>query len=100
MPEAVGSFSTFWLTCLTIEPKVAGIDREEVRHHLESLDIESRPAWKPMHMQPVFEGCRVYGGDVSARLFADGLCLPSGSSLTAGEREKVIEGVRSVFGAS
>jgi dTDP-4-amino-4,6-dideoxygalactose transaminase len=98
MPEGPGSYSTFWLTCLTIDPEVAGTDREEVRLHLESLDIESRPAWKPMHLQPVFETFKVYGGDVSARIFEHGLCLPSGSSLTEEDRRRVIAGVRSVFG--
>lgn len=100
MPEAPGSRSTFWLTCLTIDPDVAGTDREKIRLHLESLDIESRPAWKPMHLQPVFASCRSYGGEVSSRLFDNGLCLPSGSSLTEEERQRVIDGVRSGFGVS
>ena len=99
MPEAPGSRSTFWLTCLTIDPAVAGVDRETVRLHLESLDIESRPVWKPMHLQPVFTGCRVYGGDVSKGLFDLGLCLPSGSSLSEEDRERVIGGVRAAFRA-
>lgn len=97
MPEASGSRSTFWLTCLTIDPDEAGIDREQVRQHLETLDIEARPAWKPMHLQPVFADCKSYGGEVSARLFENGLCLPSGSSLTDSERDRVIEGFRSMF---
>jgi len=100
MPEAEDSFSTFWLTCLTIDPDTAGTSREEIRLHLETLDIESRPAWKPMHLQPVFAGCRSYGGEVSARLFDDGLCLPSGSSLTEEERQLVVDGVQAVFGRS
>lgn len=100
MPEAPGSFSTFWLTCLTIDPEIAGVDREQVRLHLESLDIESRPAWKPMHLQPVFAGCKAYGGDVSARLFDHGLCLPSGSSLSEADRQRVIDGFRKALGAS
>lgn len=98
MPEAPDSFSTFWLTCLTIDPEQAGVDRESVRLHLESLDIESRPAWKPMHLQPVFEGCETYGGDVSARLFQTGLCLPSGSSMSEDDRQRVIDGFREAFG--
>lgn len=97
MPEAPGSRSTFWLTCLTIDPSRAGIDREQVRLHLESEDIEARPVWKPMHLQPVFERFRVHGGDVSRRLFEQGLCLPSGSSLTDGQRQKVIDSVRAAF---
>jgi dTDP-4-amino-4,6-dideoxygalactose transaminase len=98
MPEAPNSFSTFWLTCLTIDPDVAGTDREEVRLHLESLDIESRPVWKPMHMQPVFADCKIYGGEVAAHLFANGLCLPSGSSMTEEDRQRVIDGFREAFG--
>jgi pyridoxal phosphate-dependent aminotransferase EpsN len=99
MPEAPNSYSTFWLTCITIDPTRAGVDREQVRLHLETLDIESRPAWKPMHLQPVFADCKSYGGDVAARLFDHGLCLPSGSSLDAADRDRVIDGIRSVFSA-
>lgn len=97
MPEAADSRSTFWLSCLTIDPEVAGTDREKVRLHLETLNIESRPAWKPMHLQPVFADCKVYGGDVSARLFTNGLCLPSGSSMSDEDRQRVVEGFRAVF---
>jgi len=100
MPEIPNGRSTFWLSCLTIDPGVAGVDRETVRLHLESLDIESRPVWKPMHLQPVFENYQVYGGEVSARLFDRGLCLPSGSSLSEEDRARVIAGVREVFGTS
>jgi dTDP-4-amino-4,6-dideoxygalactose transaminase len=99
MPEAASSRSTFWLTCLTIDPAEAGVDRDRVRRHLESLDIESRPAWKPMHLQPVFAGCHSYGGEVAARLFDHGLCLPSGSSLTGEQRDRVIEGFREAVAA-
>jgi pyridoxal phosphate-dependent aminotransferase EpsN len=99
MPEAEGHYSTFWLTCLTIDPEKAGVDREQVRLHLETLDIESRPAWKPMHLQPVFAACKAYGGEVAGRLFADGLCIPSGSTLTPEERQRVIDGFRFVFSA-
>jgi pyridoxal phosphate-dependent aminotransferase EpsN len=97
MPEAEGHFSTFWLTCLTIDPDEAGVDREQIRLHLETLDIESRPAWKPMHLQPVFADCKSYGGDVAGRLFANGLCIPSGSTLSSDDRQRVIEGLRAVF---
>ncbi|HJQ91925.1 MAG TPA: DegT/DnrJ/EryC1/StrS family aminotransferase [Acidimicrobiia bacterium] len=97
MPEGEGQFSTFWLTCLTVDPELAGADREQIRLHLETLDIEARPAWKPMHLQPVFADCKSYGGDVAARLFEQGLCLPSGSSLTNDERDKVIKAFRSQF---
>jgi pyridoxal phosphate-dependent aminotransferase EpsN len=99
MPEAPGCRSTFWLTCVTIDPDEAGVDREQVRKHLEALDIEARPVWKPMHLQPVFEGRRVLGGEVAGRLFETGLCLPSGSSLSAGDRDRVMEGFRQALGA-
>ena len=99
MPEISNGRSTFWLTALTIDPDAAGIDRETVRLHLETLDIEARPVWKPMHLQPVFEEYQVYGGEVSARLFDRGLCLPSGSSLDEEGRARVVAGVREAFGA-
>jgi len=92
-PEARFGRATFWLTCLAIDPDRFGATREDIRVHLEKQDIEARPVWKPMHLQPVFAGCRVRGGAVAEELFAKGLCLPSGSSLTHADRQKVIEGV-------
>jgi len=86
MPEAPWSYSTHWLTVFTIEPGQFGADREQVRRALEAANIESRPVWKPMHLQPVFEGARVIGGAVGERLFANGVCLPSGAGL---ERDDV-----------
>ncbi len=100
MPEAEGCRSTFWLTCLTIDPDEAGVSREDVRLHLESLDIEARPVWKPMHLQPAFDECKAFGGKVSQRLFDDGLCLPSGSSLTEAQRDRVASGFAQVFAGS
>jgi len=97
MPEIPGGQSTFWLTCVVIDPLFAGTDREQIRIHLESLDIEARPVWKPMHLQPVFSENDVFGGSVSARLFENGLCLPSGSTLTEGDRDRVVAGFRAVF---
>ena len=94
MPEASYGRCSRWLTCLTIDPELFGADREEVRLALEAEDIEARPVWKPMHLQPVFEGCRVRGGAVSAQLFERGLCLPSGSSLEDADRRRVVEIVR------
>ena len=93
MPEEEGSLSTFWLTTLTIDPAVTGADREGVRLHLETMDIEARPVWKPMHLQPLYADFPVVGGAVAADLFTRGLCLPSGSSLLAEERERVIGGI-------
>lgn len=89
MPEAEGGRSNCWLTCITIDPARYGATREEIRKHLESEDIEARPVWKPMHLQPVFEKARVRGGGVAARLFQRGLCLPSGSSLSDEDVERV-----------
>jgi len=91
MPEAAYGESTRWLTCLTIDPKKFGATREDVRVALEKENIEARPAWKPLHTQPVFCDCRVRGGTVSRDIFERGLCLPSGSSLTDLEREMVID---------
>ena len=94
MPEAPWGRCTRWLSCLTIDPEAFGATREDVRLALEEENIEARPVWKPMHLQPVFEGCRVHGGKVAEELFQRGLCLPSGSNLTEAERSRVIEIVR------
>jgi pyridoxal phosphate-dependent aminotransferase EpsN len=94
-PEADYGSSNGWLTCVQIDPARFGADREEIRRHLETRDIEARPVWKPMHLQPVFQGCRSVGGEVAAGIFEAGLCLPSGSSLSAADRETVVEAVRS-----
>jgi pyridoxal phosphate-dependent aminotransferase EpsN len=94
MPEAPYGRATRWLTCLTINPDLFGADRETVRLSLEAENIEARPVWKPMHLQPVFAGARMFGGSVSERLFRDGLCLPSGSSLSTDDQDRVISVVR------
>jgi len=94
MPEAPWGRCTRWLSCLTIDPEAFGATREDVRLALEEENIEARPVWKPMHLQPVFEGCRVHGGKVAEELFQRGLCLPSGSNLTEAERSRAIEIVR------
>jgi pyridoxal phosphate-dependent aminotransferase EpsN len=92
MPEAPWGRSTRWLTCLTIDPAAFGADREAVRLALEARDIEARPVWKPMHLQPVFRAFPVVGGGVGEDLFRRGICLPSGSALTRPELERVVEG--------
>ncbi len=97
MPEAAYGRSNRWLTCLTIDPAKAGVDREQVRKALEAENIEARPVWKPLHLQPVFAGCEVVGGAVSERLFNQGLCLPSGSAMTEDDLQRVIRIVRDVF---
>jgi dTDP-4-amino-4,6-dideoxygalactose transaminase len=94
-PEPPGSSSTRWLTCVQIDPEAFGATREDVRLHLEAHDIEARPVWKPMHLQPAFSGCPRIGGAVASGLFELGLCLPSGTSLTPADQERVIEVIRS-----
>ncbi|MCE9609371.1 MAG: aminotransferase class I/II-fold pyridoxal phosphate-dependent enzyme [Chthoniobacter sp.] len=89
MPKAPHGEPNCWLTCITIDPAVFGATREDVRLALDAENIESRPVWKPLHLQPVFAGSRVRGGAVSEAAFADGLCLPSGSSLTEADLERV-----------
>jgi dTDP-4-amino-4,6-dideoxygalactose transaminase len=96
MPEHPSGRSTRWLTCLVVNPEEFGATREDIRLALERENIESRPFWKPMHLQPVYCGYRVRGGAVSEAIFRDGLCLPSGSNLTSGELQRVVDIVRSV----
>ena len=98
-PEASWGQSTRWLTCLTIDPKVSGVTREQVRLALEAENIEARPAWKPMHLQPVFAGAEMHGGKVSERLFDQGLCLPSGAAMTEADRDRVIARVKRTLSA-
>lgn len=90
MPEANYGSSTRWLTCFTIA-RSSGVANEHVRLCLESHDIESRHTWKPMHLQPAFSGAPAVVDGTSERLFREGLCLPSGSSLTDAEQERVID---------
>lgn len=97
--EAAWGRHSRWLTCLTIDPKDFGTDREGVRRALEAANIESRPFWKPLHRQPVFSGCEAVGGAVAESLFDRGLCLPSGSNLTEIDREQVIGVIRDVIAA-
>ena len=95
MPEAPYGRSTRWLTCVLVESKAFGASPEDIRLHLETFDIESRPLWKPLHLQPVFAGCRTVGGTVSEELFAKGLCLPSGTALTEDDIRRVCDAVLS-----
>lgn len=84
-----------WLTTIRIDPVLAGVDREDLRLALEAAQIESRPLWKPMHLQPVFAGCRFIGGQVAETAFATGLCLPSGSAMTDDQVDGVCDVIRS-----
>ena len=89
MPRADYGEPNHWLTAILIHPKIFGADREDVRLALETENIESRPLWKPMHMQPVFKNCKVRGGSVSEDLFSRGLCLPSGTQLSNKDLERI-----------
>lgn len=98
MPEASYGLSTRWLTCLTINKKKLGVSREDLRLALNAENIESRPVWKPMHMQPVFRGCKSFGGGVAADLFENGLCLPSGSNLSEANLHRVVQAIKAKLG--
>lgn len=91
LKELPGYFSNRWLTTVLINPSEAGFDRETLRLSLESRNIESKPIWKPMHLQPVFRQSTYYGGEIAAGFFANGLCLPSSSNLTVQELDRVTE---------
>jgi pyridoxal phosphate-dependent aminotransferase EpsN len=96
MPEASWGRHSRWLTTVTINPAEFGADREQLRLALEAGNVEARPVWKPMHLQPVFLDCPREGGAVAERLFDQGLCLPSGSNLTEADRLRVVEIIRRV----
>ena len=90
MPEPDGLRSTRWLTSMTIDPNETGVSREDIRLMLLQHQIEARPLWKPMHMQPLYKNAVYYGSGVDEQLFANGLCLPSGSDMSADEQDEVI----------
>ncbi len=91
-------FSNYWLTSILVDPlKTGGKTREDLYDILNQNNIESRPLWKPMHLQPIFSGCPYYGDGTSERLFRDGLCLPSGTSLSFDDIDRVIKAIESMF---
>ena len=96
LPEARYGRSNAWLTCITVDAREFGATSEQIRLHLESQNIEARPVWKPMHLQPVYRHCRIRGGMVSAELFATGLCLPSGSAMSDAELRQVTTSIANV----
>ncbi|HEX7523421.1 MAG TPA: aminotransferase class I/II-fold pyridoxal phosphate-dependent enzyme [Candidatus Deferrimicrobium sp.] len=96
MPTAGYGEPNYWLTCILIDPARFGATRENIRLALEKENIESRPLWKPMHLQPAFKDCRVRDGSVSEGIFRDGLCLPSGTALTDVQLERVAGIIRAV----
>jgi dTDP-4-amino-4,6-dideoxygalactose transaminase len=98
-PENADSISNRWLTCIIVDPtKTKGITREDLRLHLEKENIESRPLWKPMHLQPVFSNAPYFGKQVAAVLFDQGLCLPSGSNLSSDDLTRVVSLIKQKLG--
>jgi dTDP-4-amino-4,6-dideoxygalactose transaminase len=97
LEERKGAFSNRWLTTVLVDRRKTGVDRENIRIALEKHNIETRPLWKPMHKQPVFEKYQSYGGKVSESLFDQGLCLPSGSNLTNEQKELIISALKDMI---
>lgn len=95
--EPEGHFSNYWLTSVVVSPNKKGIGREMIRLRMEAVNIETRPFWKPMHLQPVFKDCPAYINGVSEGLFNDGLCLPSGSNLSDQEKERILNSLDTIF---
>ena len=97
-PELKDTYSNRWLTALTVDPEVTGVTRTEIIEKLEESNIEARPVWKPMHLQPLFADVKYYpheaGKSVSDELFENGLCLPSGSNMTEEQQTKVISEIK------
>lgn len=92
LDEPPGYFSNRWLTTISVDPLLTGgITREEIRLALDAENIESRPLWKPMHIQPVFSKTLFFGNSFSDKLFANGLCLPSGSNLSTADLDRVVK---------
>lgn len=98
LEETKGNFSNYWLTTILLSEN-STIDREQLRLHLEEDNIEARPLWKPMHLQPVFSDCRYYANGVSEDLFNRGLCLPSGTNMTKEDLERVVIKIKDLYEA-
>ena len=96
--ESIGSFSNYWLTTILLD-KNSTIDREKLRLHLEKDNIESRPLWNPMHLQPVFKNCKAYVNGVSDDLFNRGLCLPSGTNISNKDLKRVVNKIKELYEA-
>lgn len=95
--EPVGAHSNRWLTCLLLNPAEITVSPEQLRKHLETRNIESRPLWKPLHLQPLFGTTPSFGGNICEKLFNQGLCLPSGSAMTDADLQRVAEAVQDVI---
>jgi pyridoxal phosphate-dependent aminotransferase EpsN len=91
MPQSPSCFSTHWLSCFLIDAQEFGCSRDQLIAHLDASGIESRPVWKPMHLQRFYSDCEIWGGAVAKDLFERGICLPSSSSLTPEEQNYVVE---------
>jgi pyridoxal phosphate-dependent aminotransferase EpsN len=100
MPQAPFGLHTNWLSCFLIDEKQFGCSRDQLIRVLDAANIESRPVWKPMHLQPLYSGCQVYGGAVAEDLFHRGICLPSSSSLSLEDQLYVIDRVRAATGSA
>ena len=97
MPVASFGSPNYWLTVVLFNAELFGAGREEVRLTLEKSNIEARPVWKPLHMQPVFSGCPVRGGRVSEDLFARGLCLPSGNQMINEDLGRIVSIIKACY---
>ena len=100
MPQASYGLHTNWLSCFLVEETEFGVSRDALIATLDDANVESRPVWKPMHLQPLYRDCECYGGSVAADLFRKGICLPSSSSLSLEDQLRVINAVRMLVGAS
>jgi pyridoxal phosphate-dependent aminotransferase EpsN len=94
MPQAPYGLHTNWLSCFLIDEAGFGCTRDDLIRSLDSANIESRPLWKPMHLQPLFKGAESVRGDVAESLFRTGICLPSSTNMTDVEQQRVIDSVR------
>jgi pyridoxal phosphate-dependent aminotransferase EpsN len=99
MPEAEYGLHTHWLSCFLVDPCALGATRDDILRALAAEDIEARPLWKPMHLQPLYAGCDRFGGEVAEDLFARGLCLPSSSSLSRADQERVVRVIHDLASA-
>jgi dTDP-4-amino-4,6-dideoxygalactose transaminase len=97
MPVADYGEPNWWLTCILVEPDLFGATHADIRLALEALDIESRPTWKPLHLQPVYAGAPTVGGAAAASIYDRGLCLPTGSRLAISDQERIVETIHALY---
>lgn len=95
--EPAGSRSNRWLTTIQLDPEQTSVTPEQLRQHLETHNIESRPLWKPLHLQPLFTNAPSYGGEVCASLFQNGLCLPSGTAMSEADLRRVADAIKEIM---